>query len=81
MGPSSNSKPPANVMFAIGSPDASRGVWQLPQAATVVTRYAPHSTNVSADPAPPVTATTTAAPTAAAAGRVLVTTRIAYPCR
>jgi hypothetical protein len=25
IGPSSNSKPPANVMFAIGLPDASRG--------------------------------------------------------
>src|SRR5215470_10537198 len=37
IGLSSNSKPPANVMFTIGLPDASRGVWQLPQAATVVT--------------------------------------------
>src|SRR5436190_14273073 len=74
---SSNSNPPASSRPAIGLPAASRGVWQLPQAAIVVTRYRPRSTGVSADAPMLGGSKNRALPTAASAN--LVKARIVPP--
>src|SRR4051812_10320410 len=46
--------PPARSLPRTGVPSTILGVWQLPQARMVVTRYRPRSSGVSADADPAV---------------------------
>jgi hypothetical protein len=60
-------------------PALSFGVWQLPQVPIVVTRYAPRSSNVSAEAATPIPASSAAPQIPAAGMRIFVMTRMISP--